>query len=132
MGKEKSCKDSMEFLSGGKVTRGISKLHVWATLNNETTAGRKSLALLSMRQPGNDNVFVHFSISESPACWGKKEIYFLWLPWIPAYEGFAASPDSSWRSVNRMCQPALTCYVQQMRRDTHAQDGIINTHKHAH
>lgn len=55
----------------------------------------------------------------------------MWLPWIPVCEGFAANLDSSRRSVNRMCQPALTCSVQQMHRDTHAQERIINTHKHA-
>ncbi len=40
------------------------------------TAGIKSLTLLSMRLPGNDNVFVHFSILESPACWGRKKYNF--------------------------------------------------------
>lgn len=42
---------------------------------------------------------------------------------------FAASLDSSRRSVNRVCQPALTCSVQQMHGDTQAQERIINTLK---
>lgn len=102
-------------------TGGISKLHMYQTcLNNEDgRLGKKSLTLLSMWLPGNDNVFVHFSISESLACKAKTETQF----W--GFHGYLCVEVLLWVSTPQgdQCQPTITGCVQQMH-------GKTNTHTH--
>lgn len=101
------------------------------------TAGKKKKKKTSnpLKQgglQGNDNVFVHFSILESPSCRVWEKYNFFWLPWIPVCEDFCSESQL----LQEISEPHVSTGINLLSpahaRDTYAQGKMMSAHKHEH